>query len=106
MRKLLVLVLFAVVACSTLEDDLLELQPVFDEVNLEGIDLSVFVELWEKAKTVAKKAVKFLKDNGLYEPLVDLLKTKGKELALNLCVDKLASEETCTGIIDWLLSHL
>ena len=34
MRKLLVLVLFAVAACSTLEDDLLELQPIFDEVDL------------------------------------------------------------------------
>ena len=106
MRKLLVLVLFAVAACSTLEDDLLELQPIFDEVNLEGIDLSVFIELWNKAKTIVSKGVKFLKDNNLYEPLVNLLKTKGRELALNLCNDKLASEETCKGIIDWLLSHL
>ena len=106
MRKLLVLVLFAVVACSTLEDDLLELQPIFDEVNLEGIDLSVLIELWNKAKTIVSKGVKFLKDNNLYEPLVNLLKTKGRELALNLCNDKLASEETCKDIVDWLLSHL
>ncbi len=106
MRKLLVLVLFAVVACSTLEDDLLELQPIFDEVSLEGIDLSALIELWNKAKAVFKKGVEFLKENGLYEPLVDLLKKEGRPLALNLCIDKLASEETCTSIIDWLLSHL
>ena len=106
MRKLLVLVLFAVVACSTLEDDLLELQPVFDEVSLEGIDLDVFVDLWNKAKTIFQKGVDFLKENGLYDPLVDLLKTKGRELALNLCIDNVASEKTCTSIIDWLLSHL
>ena len=106
MRKLLVLFLFAVAACSTLEDDLLELQPIFDEVNLQGIDLSGLIELWNKAKAVASKAVKFLKENDLYEPLVNLLKTKGRELALNLCVDKIASDKTCTSIIDWLLSHL
>ena len=55
MRKLLVLVLFAVVTWSTLEDDLLKLQPIFDEVNLEGIDFSKFVDLWEKGKDVAQK---------------------------------------------------
>ena len=106
MRKLLVLVLFAVVACSTLEDDLLELQPIFDEVSLEGIDLSKFVEIWEQVKNVAQKAVKFLKDNNLYEPLVNLIKTEGRKFALNFCNDKLASEETCKNVIDWLLSHL
>ena len=106
MRKLLVLVLFAVVACSTLEDDLLELQPILDEVNLEGIDFSKFVELWENAKKIAQKAVKFLKDFELYDPFVNLIKTEGRKFALNFCNDKLASEETCKNVIDWLLSHL
>ena len=106
MRKLLVLVLFAVVACSTLEDDLLELKPIFDEVNLQGIDLSGVRELWEKAKKVAKKAIEFLKECDLYDPLIKLIKTKGRELALNFCNNKLASEETCNNIIDWLLSYL
>ena len=106
MRKLLVLVLFAVVACSTLEDDLLELQPIFDEVTLEGIDFSNFVELWEKVKVFAKKAVKFLKENELYEPLVGLIKTQGRKLAFDFCNGKLASEDTCNNVIDWLLSHL
>ena len=102
MRKLLVLVLFAVVACSTLEDDLLELQPIQDEV----IDFSKFVELWEKVKVFAKKAVKFLKENELYEPLVGLIKTQGRKLAFDFCNGKLASEDTCNNVIDWLLSHL
>ena len=106
MRKLLVLVLLAVVACSTLEDDLAEYKPIFDDVSLEGIDLSVLIKIWNNVKDCFQKAVDFLKENGLYEPLVNYIRTDGREYALKFCTNKITSKEVCTGIIDWVLSHL
>ena len=95
MKKLLFFVLLAMIACSTIPEE---------DVVLEGIDWKA---AWEKVKKVFNDAITWLKDNDLYEPLINLIKTKGKEKALNWCKgERKIPENVCTSIVNWVIDHI
>ena len=98
MKKILFVLLIAIIACST------DFAPEdFEDFELEKFDPKVIVDIWKKVKGVIDKAVKFLKENDLYEPLINAVKKYGSIYANQLCVNKLKIEEdTCKSIVDFL----
>ena len=77
-----------------------------NDISLEGLNPMIIKEIWQKIKNIYDKAVKFLKDTGLYEPIINLIKAKGKEIAITFCLSKNISKETCENIIDWILNYI
>ena len=102
MRKLLIILLIAIVACSTVEefdtDDFL-----LEKINF---DPKAFIEAWKKVKDVILKAIKFLKDNGFYEPIVNFLQQKAKPKAMKFCVEKIKDEGICTSIVNFVFKFV
>ena len=92
MKKLLFLVLIAIAFCTAIEE----------KVD-EDVVLVDWAELWEKVKYYANAAKKWLQDVGLWDPLVNLLKTKGRQAAMNWCTQKIP-DFVCSSIIDFILS--
>ena len=98
MKKILFVLLIAIIACST--DSPAE---EYDDVQLEKFDPKVIVDVWKKLKGVVDKAIKFLKENNLYEPLVATIKKYGTKLANDMCVKQHQIEEsTCQSIVNFL----
>jgi hypothetical protein len=99
MKKILFVLLIAIIACSTVEE--------FDDVELQKFDPKAIADIWKKVKDVIDKAIKFLKENNLYDPLVALIKKYGTKYAYDLCVKQHKIEEaTCKSIVDFLFGFL
>ena len=99
MKKILFALLIAIIACSTVEE--------FDDVDLQSFDPQFIIDAWNKVKAVLDKAIKFLKENNLYEPLVDLIKKYGTKYANDFCVNqKKIEESTCMSIVNFLFGLL
>ena len=99
MKKILFVLLIAIIACSTVEE--------YDDVELQKFDPKAIADIWKKVKDVIDKAIKFLKENNLYDPLVALIKKYGTKYAYDLCVKQHKIEEaTCKSIVDFLFGFL
>ena len=95
MKKILAILLIAIVACSTasvVEEEEFDLEKLPDWVK-KG---------WSTLLKTFKKVVQFLKDNGLWDPLVKLLKESGKVAAKELCL-KVYDEEFCDELLGSLV---
>ena len=95
MKKFLAILLIAIVACSTasvIEEKEIDLEKLPDWV----------VKGWSKILETFKKVVEFLKENGLWDQIVSLLKDAGKVAAKKLCL-KVYDEEFCDELIGSLL---
>ena len=102
MKKILFVLLIAIIACST--DFSLD---EFDDFDLQKFDPSFIVEAWKKVKAFIDTAIKFLKENNLYEPLVNVIKKYGSKYGYDFCVKQQKIEEsTCKSIVDFLFSFL
>ena len=80
MKKFLVILLIAIVACTTVPTD--------EEKN--------------KVLETLKKAAQLLKDNGYWDPLVKFLKATGLVVPKELCL-KVFDEESCEELLGNLL---
>ena len=90
MKKFLVILLIAIVACSSVS-----------VVEEEEFDLELPNWLkngWSKVKEYVKKVIIMLKGSGYWDLIVDYLKTKGKEYAKKFCL-KWYDEEFCDELI-------
>ena len=97
MRRLLFLVLLAIAFCSLAEETSKD-----SDVVLQAADL---VEIWNKVKNSVRDAIQWLKDVGVYDFLINILKTYGRIAAITACSTKLPAV-ICTAVIDFLLSLL
>ena len=98
MKKFLAILLIAIVACSTVsvvEEEEFDLEKLPDWIK-KG---------WSTLLKTFKKVVQFLKDNGLWDPLVKLLKESGKVAAKELCL-KVYDEEFCDELLGSLLKKV
>ena len=88
MRKFLLIFLIAIIACAQIN--------TFDqtEVELEKTANEMAKQVIGKAIEVASKVKDFLKENELWDPLIKVLKEKGKIVAEKLC-SKFAHPENC-----------
>ena len=96
MKKLLFLVLIAIVFCTTTEEQL----PIEDE-----LDMLIRLPTWEEVKNFLKKAIKWLKDNELWDPLVNLVKKGLKDAAYKLCMKTIKDEKDCQSIVDFVIKN-
>ena len=81
MKKFLAILLIAIVACSNvavIEEEEFDLQGFFSKI---------------------KNAIKWLKDQGLYDTIISSLKTVGKTAAYALC-QKFIKSDTCKLILN------
>ena len=97
MRRLLFLVLLAIAFCSLAEETTKD-----SDVVLQAADL---VEILNKVKNSVRDAIQWLKDVGVYDFLINILKTYGRIAAITACSTKLPAV-ICTAVIDFLLSLL
>ena len=74
--------------------------------SLEGFEPSTIINVWNKVKEIYNKAVDFLKEAGLYEPIVKYIKIEGRKYVMDFCTSKNIKEETCSSIIDFVLKYL
>ena len=95
MRRLLFLVLLAMTFCTVVEK-------TEDPVVLQAADI---VDIWNQIKNYAQQAVEWLKTMGLWDPIVNFLKTTGRQAAINWCTTKVPSV-ICASIVDFILSFL
>ena len=98
MKKFLAILLIAIVACSTVsvvEEEEFDLEKLPDWVK-KG---------WSTLLKTFEKVVKFLKESGLWDPLVKLLKDVGKVAAKELCL-KVYDEEFCEELIGGLVKKV
>ena len=98
MKKFLAILLIAIVACSTVS--VVE----EDEFNLEKLPEWI-KKGWSTILKTFEKVVKFLKESGLWDPLVALLKDVGKVAAKGLCL-KVYDEEFCEELLGSLLKKV
>ena len=92
MRKFLLVLLIAVIACNdvdTLDFDDAEFRNIFQKIG------DFFGNLWNKVKGVVQK----LKDWGVWDSIVKAAKTVGKLAAKALC-NKYDSSGKCGDIVD------
>ena len=102
MKKILFLVLIAIIACSQVEQ--YEPYDIEDfDLILEGINIR---SLWNKFKNNASQAKQFLKSIGLYDPLINLLKKYASGYAVNYCTSKGIPNDICQSIVNFLLSFI
>ena len=65
-----------------------------------------FDKLWREVKNDLKKANKFLKENGIYDVALELLKTAGKEAAVAGCVAVEIPALVCQEIVNVVAQNL
>ena len=101
MNKFLLIFLIALVAATTV--------PATEDFELEGW----WSDFWGKVKdffkkipTYFKKAVQWLKDNGFWDKLVEIIKKYGTPKAMELCVKLLKKEDICTDLVNFLFGFL
>ena len=112
MKKVLVLFLISVIACSFI-DDLKEVG-VFDERDdevLRGLP-DFFSRLWDKVKQFFKdlpgnfkKVCEWLKNNGYWDTLIDIIQKYGTQYGTTFCA-KYFDESLCHDVVSWLFSLL
>ena len=98
MKKFLAILLIAIVACSTVS--------VVEEEEFDLEKLPEWIKKgWSTILKTFKKVVEFLKESGLWDPLVKLLKDKGLPTAKGLCL-KVYDEEFCDELVGSLVKKV
>ena len=91
MKKFLFVLLVAFIASAAVED-----------VTIEGWWDDV-VEAFKKIIEKVNGVIQWLKDNGFWEPLINLLKKYGKPKAIEYCDSLIHKEDICTDIVTILI---
>ena len=63
-------------------------------------------EEWAKVKAAFNKAKTWLKDKGLWDPLVNLVKDGALALAKRKCREKYDDPTLCNDVVQWLYDHV
>ena len=101
MKKIIFFILLDVLVSSLPVKNKKELEEL-----LERIDYTFIEKVWEFIKQYAEKAIKFLKEIGLYDPIIELLQKYGRTYGIQYCTTLKIPEGICTSIIDFLLQFI
>ena len=103
MKKFLLILLIALVASSTITLDTEDLNSIWDTLKDWADKIGDFVK---KLSAKAMDAYNWLKDNGYWDQLVDLVKQYGKPYAVEFCVGLIKIEFVCSEIVDKIFDML
>ena len=103
MKKFIFLIILTIIVSTNIieNDDNEDL-----EILLKGFDFSMIEKIWNSIKEYVDKAIAFLKNIGLYEPIVEILEKYGKSLAIVYCTSLAIPEFICSSIIDFLIQYI
>ena len=98
MKKILIIFLLAIVACSSVEIDALE--------DIELINAPAWlVRGYNIIKDYFKKAKAWLEENKLWDPLYNTIINKGRTYGMKYCTEMI-SEDACEKIVDGIIDIL
>ena len=99
MKKFLLILLIALVASTTVQLETGDLNGIADWIQ----KIAAFIaSLWGKLRDLYN----WLKENGYWDQIIDLVKKYGKPAAVNLCASVFGDEGVCSDFIDLLLSFI
>ena len=98
MKYFLAILLLFAVTCATVEEKYLDVD------NAEDPELEFSVKkIFKGLKKHVQNGIKWLKDNNLWDPLVDQVKKLGKKLANVFCTKVLKTQDNaCDGVVDFI----
>ena len=103
MRKLIVILLIAVIACAevdtTPKEEVSDFNELLDLLDLDANSVELFLDFLKKFWNKVKDCVEFLKKIGVWDQLVSLAKTGARYGATKLCGNYF-SESICKPVID------
>ena len=101
MNKFLLILLIAIVVSTTV--------PVPEDFDVEGW----WKNFWNKVKDFLKKipgflksAYEWLKNNGYWDKLIEIVKKYGVPKGIELCTKLLKKEDLCTDLVNFLFSFI
>ena len=97
MKKILFFVLIAIAVSTVVE------QTEENDVALEAFN---WRDAWNAVKGVVKKAIDWLKEKGLYTPIVNAIKSKGQAYGKSVCESKGVPGDVCSQIVKYILDHV
>ena len=98
MNKIIFIFLLSIIACSFPVENNLQLEDF-----LKAFDYSMIEEIWDKIKIYVHKVVNFLKQIGLYDPIINIIQKYGRAYGMEYCTSFKIPERICKDIIDILL---
>ena len=63
-------------------------------------------KVWKEVKKDASKAIQFLKESGIYDKALEVLKTTGKEAAVDACVAEEIPKDVCQEMVDLVATNI
>ena len=112
MKKFLAILLFAAISCNLFTD--LKQVGFFneeDEVVLRGLPdffkrlWDKIVEFWHDIPGAIQKVISFLKDNGYWDTLIDLIKKYGTKYGTDFC-DNYLDHDLCADAVKFIFDLL
>ena len=98
MKKILFFVLIVALFFYSIEQNDVDEDDAVLELSLKNI--------WRGIKNSFKKTVNFLKNKGIYDRLVEILKNVGKNDAVKFCIEKGLDKSVCKESVDILEKNL
>ena len=99
MKKFLLILLIALAASATIQLDTGDLKFSWDWAKK-------IIEFVKKLTGKLLDLYHWLKDNGYWDQIIELLKKYGKPKAIELCTQVFKNEGVCTDLIDLLFSFI
>ena len=101
MKKIILIILVINIVCYFSLENTAELEDSF-----KGLDFTIIEKIWNKMKIYIDKAVNFLKQIGLYDPIIANIQKYGRAYGMKYCISFKIPEGVCKDIIDILLKFI
>ena len=117
MKYFLAILLLFAVTCATVEEKYLDVDNTEDaelELNFKkifkgigGFFKGTLGKVFRGLKKTVQKAVKWLKDNNLWDTVVSKVKQLGKKVINGACSKYLKiQDDSCGGVVDFISDHV
>ena len=100
MKKIILIILVINIVCY------FSLENTAVEDSFKGLDFTIIEKIWNKMKIYIDKAVNFLKQIGLYDPIIANIQKYGRVYGMKYCISFKIPEGVCKDIIDILLKFI
>ena len=97
MKKILAILLIAIVACETIQE--IDLESWWTDIRDKVED--AVKDAWDKLSDAVKKGIDYLKEKGIYDLLKDKVIQAGKAAAIAFCTPYLGPA-ICASAVDYL----
>jgi len=75
----LIILIIKLASCNQIKEN------KFENSLLEALNSTMITNIWKKSKNIYIITLNFLKKLGIYEKIINIIKNKGKEIAILFC---------------------